>query len=62
MGPLLSLFVLIGIAQASNTLQIPSHAQMDLSHGKWTANRRSGWVRVQSDLIKDRVALVSVLD
>jgi len=58
----LSLFVLIGIAQALNTLRIPSHAQMGLSRGKWTANRLSGWVRVQSDLIRDRVALVLVRD
>jgi hypothetical protein len=61
-GSLLSLFVLIRIAQASNTLQIPSRAQMGLSHGKWTANRRSEWVRLQSDLIRDRMALVSVRD
>lgn len=62
MVPFLSLFVLIGIAQASNTLQILNHAQMGLSHGKWTANRQSRWVRVQLDLIKDQMALVLVRD
>jgi len=52
--------LLIGAMQASNTSQIPSHAQTGTSHGKWTTTRRSGWARVQSDLIKAQMVPVSI--